>query len=70
MDSTSPKRKLNSIDFRKVAIGACVAVVGALLTYLTELVSGIDFGDFTAVVVSVWSIIANVVRKWLKDYTK
>jgi hypothetical protein len=48
---------------KKVAIGAGVAAGGAALTYLTEYVSGTDFGAFTPVVVAGLSILANVLRK-------
>jgi len=61
----SPKFSLSRQDSKKIATGALVAVVGALLTYLTQVVGDIDLGPWTPIVVSVWSIVANIVRKWL-----
>lgn len=62
----SPAGQLNSIDLKKIGIGALVAVVGALLTYISQEITQIDFGEYTPVVVAMWSIFANVVRKLLQ----
>jgi len=70
MNSNSKSGQLNAIDWNKIAIGLSVAVVGAIMTYLTDLIPNIDLGVWTPIVVSAWSVIANIVRKWLKDYTK
>lgn len=61
----SKKYTLNSIDLRKVLIGAGVAMAGALLTYVTELIPSVDFGVYTPVVAAFWSVIANALRKFL-----
>lgn len=47
----------------KVAKGAAIAAVGAVLTYVTQWVSGADFGSYTPAVVAGWSIAANALRK-------
>ncbi|KKL59076.1 hypothetical protein LCGC14_2218930, partial [marine sediment metagenome] len=52
-------------DVRKVLIGAGVAGLGALLTYLLEGLMQIDFGSYTAVIVAVLSVLVNVVRKYV-----
>jgi hypothetical protein len=65
----SKRFSLNSIDWKKIGIGALVAGVGALLTYLTEVIGGIDLGEWTPVVVGIWSVIANIVRKWVADHS-
>lgn len=69
MNEGSTRFSLNSIDWQKIGIGALVAVAGALLTYFTPVVTGLDLGSATPVVVAVWSIIVNIVRKWIADYT-
>lgn len=61
----SKKFTLNSIDWKNIAKGALIAAAGALLTYLTEVVASVDFGDLTPVVVSGWSIAVNIFRKYL-----
>ncbi len=47
----------------KVAKGAAIAAAGAVLTYVTQWVSGADFGAYTPAVVAGWSIAANALRK-------
>jgi len=69
MNEGSTRFSLNSIDWQKIGIGAGVAIAGALLTYLTPIVTGLDLGAFTPIVVALWSVIVNVVRKWIADYT-
>jgi len=53
------KEKLISI-----AKGACVAAIGAMLTYLAADFSGINFGIFTPLVTAALSVLTNAVRKW------
>lgn len=52
-------------DLKKILIGAGVAITGALLTYISETIIQIDFGGYTAMVVAMWSIIANIIRKYI-----
>ena len=59
----SEKFKLNKEDMKKIAIGAGVAIAGAVLTYITEVIPNVDFGSYTPVVVALFSILANAVRK-------
>ena len=66
--SNSKKYELNKHDLKRIGLGALVAVSGALLTYLTDLIPNVDFGSMTPVVVALWSVIANTVRKLLTDY--
>lgn len=63
----SPKYKLNAEDLQKVGTGALIAVGGALLTYFAEIVTQIDFGAYTPVVVALSSVLVNTGRKFLKD---
>ena len=61
---------LGKIDFKKIGIGAGIAMTGALLTYLTQVVGGLDLGEWTPIVVAVWSIIVNALRKILDGVTE
>lgn len=56
---------LNKEDLKKIAIGAGIALAGALLTYITETITSVDFGEWTPIVVAIWSILANAARKFL-----
>jgi hypothetical protein len=52
---------------KKVAIGAGITAGGALLTYLTEVIGNIDLGPWTPIVVSGWSILVNIARKYIQN---
>ena len=62
---TSPKYQLTIVDFKKLGTGLGIALLGAALTYLTEQIPNIDFGQWTPIVVAFWSVVVNTVRKWL-----
>jgi hypothetical protein len=70
MESTSKKYSLNKVDLQKIGIGALVAISGALITYFAKVVGDVDFGVYTPIAVAVFSIIANVVRKYIADYSQ
>lgn len=59
--------KINSLDWKKIGVGAGVAIVGALLTYVSSWITDVDFYGWTPIVVAVWSVIANIGRKWVAD---
>jgi len=61
----SERFRLVSQDFQKVGRGALIAGVGAAGTYLFEALPGVDFGEYTPLVVAVVSVLANLFRKWL-----
>lgn len=62
----SPVGTLNKTDWKKIAVGAGIAVAGAALTYLTEVIPTVDLGEvWTPIVMAGWSVLANIVRKWL-----
>lgn len=61
----SKKYTLNKKDINKILIGAAVAAVGALLTYVMEQLPNINFGENTALVVAVVSIVVNITRKYI-----
>jgi len=43
--------------------GLIIALLGAALTYLTTWISGYNWGVYTPVVVALWSVVVNLVRK-------
>ena len=59
--------KLNLIDWKKVGKGLLIAVFGAILTYLSDLIPTIDFGMWTPMVMAFWSIVVNIVQKLLTN---
>jgi len=61
----SPNWKLIKQDLKKLAIGAGVALLGALATYLQDTIPGLDFGQYTPVVVAINSILVNAIRKFI-----
>lgn len=60
---------LNGTDWKKIGKGLLVALAGAGLTYLTEWISGADFGTVTPIIVAGFSVIANLLRKWIVNNT-
>jgi len=61
----SPNWTLIKQDLKKLAIGAGIALLGALATYLADTIPGLDFGQYTPIVVAVNSIIVNAIRKFI-----
>lgn len=65
----SKKFSLNSVDWKSIGMGALKVMLGALLTYLAEIVPGIDFGAYTPTVMFVFTTLLNIVWKWLGGKT-
>lgn len=65
--SGTPALSIGKIDWKKIGIGALVALGGTLLTYVSQIVANTDFGVFTPLVVSGWAIVVNILRKFLTD---
>ena len=66
MDEQSYKWHLNKADMISVGKGLLIAVGGAALTYITEVIGKIDFGQWTPIVVAAAAIIINLGRKWFE----
>jgi hypothetical protein len=49
--------------------GLGIVCGGAALTYLTAFVAGHDFGSYTPVIVALWSVVVNFLRKFIPDTT-
>lgn len=63
----SNRFQLSSYDWRKIFIGLGVALAGAALTYVSQVITTIDFGSWTPIVVAGFSVLANVIRKWISE---
>ena len=64
-NETSKQWSLNNIDYKKILVGAGIALLGALATYMQDTIPGIDFGIYTGVVVAINSIIVNALRRFI-----
>ena len=64
----SKKYKLNLADGKRIGLGAGMALGGALLTYIASVVSQVDFGAYTPIIVALAGILVNAGRKFLKSY--
>lgn len=64
-NTMSKKFTLNKEDFKKVLVGLLIAMGGAGATYLTDFIANTDFGEYTPLVVAAWSVVINLVRKFL-----
>lgn len=56
---------MNREDIIKVLKGALIAGGGAALAYLTEYITGADFGEYTEIVVAGWAVVVNAARKFI-----
>ena len=65
----SLRGQLLAIDWKKIGVGALVALGGALATYLQDTIPSIDFGTWTPVAVVINSVIVNTLRKLLTTTT-
>ena len=59
--------KLDGIDWKKLVKGLLIACGGAGLTYVSEAVTGLDFGTSTPMVVAGLSFGINFLRKFLTN---
>lgn len=63
-NTQSPSGTMNSTDWKKVGKGFLIALAGAGLTILAEMIPGLDFGQYTLVVVPLLSTLVNLGLKW------
>jgi len=63
----SKKYEISTMDWAKVGKGLLIAVGGAILTYLTNLIPTIDFGMWTPIVMAFWSVVVNFAQKLLTN---
>lgn len=61
----SEKFTLNKEDGLKILKGAGIALAGALLTFLADVLTKIDFGQYTLVVAPILSILINAGLKFI-----
>lgn len=67
MIAVSEKYQLTWNDMGKIGKGLLIALAGAGLTYLTEQIPNVELGEWTPIVVAIWSVIVNAARKWLAE---
>lgn len=58
---------LTKDDLIAIGKGLVIAVIGAALTYLSTFIAGHDFGSWTPLVVALWGVIVNIIRKWIDE---
>jgi hypothetical protein len=61
------KYSLNKYDLKSLGIGLGITLAGAALTFLSEYVSKADFGSYSPMVVAVFALLVNIVRKYLSE---
>lgn len=62
----SKKFELSSADWKSIGIGALKVTIGALITYLTPLITGFDYGSYTPIVMWVFTTLTNIIWKWIQ----
>lgn len=67
-DSASPSFSLNTLDWKSIGFGALDAAGGALLTYGTTIITGINFGGTaTPIIMFIWTAFTKAARKYLSN---
>lgn len=56
----------DSETVEKILKGAIIAGFGALLTYILQAISGMDFGSYTPIVVALSGIAVNAVKEYVQ----
>jgi hypothetical protein len=59
--------KFTKENLVKIAKGAGIAIGGALLAYVAELLPNVDFGQWTPLVVALGGILINAARQFIKE---
>jgi hypothetical protein len=67
MGELDNRQKLTSANLKSIGIGLLIALGGSALTYLTQVIGSVDFGIWTPLVVTGWSVIVNAVRKYFQN---
>lgn len=61
---------VNSKDVERIVKGAMIAVAGALVVYIADIVPTIDFGIWTPLAVALASVAVNALRIWVSDNSR
>jgi hypothetical protein len=56
----------DAVSLKKIGTGALIAGSGAVLTYVAQNITALDFGASTPIVVAVLSILVNALREYIK----
>jgi len=62
----SERFDLNKRDGKKILKGFLIAIGGAALTFVAELIPGVNFGEWTPAVVALSACLVNLGRKLLE----
>ena len=62
----SRRFQMDAVDVIKIAKGGGIAVVGTLLTYLTEQVPNVDLGQYTPLVTGFFCVLTNLFHKLVR----
>lgn len=58
---------VNSKDIERIVKGAMIAVAGALVVYIADVIPTIDFGIWSPLAVALASVAVNALRIWIAD---
>jgi hypothetical protein len=63
----SPTFSLSKEDWKKICKGAVIALLGAFLTYGSDVILNLDLGNYAALVTAIWSVLVNLGWKWIAN---
>jgi len=61
------KNKLDKVSIKKIAKGAGIAGSAVIIIYVLEALTALNFGQYTALIVGVCSILLNAIKEWRKE---
>ena len=61
----SKKYQLNRQDGKKIVKGIGIAIGGAAVLYLAEVIPNVEFGIYAPLVAALAGVLVNAARKWL-----
>jgi len=62
----SKRFELNTKDAKSIAVGALIAIGGALVAYFSDVISTVDFGKYAYIAAPLAAILLNALRKFLE----
>ncbi len=57
--------QIDKKDWKRVIAGGAIVMAGAGLTYFVQdILPGMNFGEYTPIIVAICTILLNIIRKW------
>ncbi len=65
----SPKYSLTKQDLLPLFKTLLALILGVVLTWMTQTIPNINFGEFSPVVTALFTMLIKVAQRWVESYT-